>query len=100
MSQVRINQFIFKGHLHTFEPWVQNIKWGQSGTQTAELKCISLKNNKNYCQSNPCANNSTCYNGTTNYHCDCKCGWKGKNCDIGKLIPGYVNTLKNTPVLP
>lgn len=87
------NQFTFKGHLHTFEPFVQNIKWGLSGNQNAksyaELRCISLENNKNYCQSNPCTNNSTCYNGITSYYCDCNCGWKGRTCNISKLIPGY-----------
>ena len=91
--QLRIHPSIFIGHLRTFEPWVQNIKWGQSGNQNAnsyaELRCLSLENNKNYCQSNPCTNNSTCYNGITSYHCDCNCGWKGRTCNISKLIPGH-----------
>ena len=93
MSGKDDNQFTFKGHLHTFEPFVQNIKWGLSGNQNAksyaELRCISLENNKNYCQTNPCTNNSTCYNGITSYYCDCNCGWKGRTCNISKLIPGY-----------
>ena len=77
------------GHLHTFEPWVKQVKWG-SGENSAKLKCISLDDNEDYCNDTPCKNdgNGICYNGLSDYHCDCKCGWKGKDCNISK--PSYV----------
>ena len=59
-------------------------KWANAYNQTVELKCISIQNNENYCKSNPCKSNGTCYNGLSDYYCDCNCGWKGKDCKIGK----------------
>ena len=57
--------------------------WG-SGDVAAELKCISHENNEDYCYKKPCRNDGTCYNGLSEYHCDCKCGWTGKDCNISK----------------
>ena len=82
------------GHLHTFEPWVKQVKWG-GAVNTSELKCISLKNNEDYCNSKPCRNDGTltCYNGLSDYRCDCKCGWKGKDCNKSK--PRSMNLFRN-----
>ena len=72
----------FIGRLHTFEPWTKQIKWSYpfDDNKTVELQCTSLENNENFCNSNPCRNDATC----SDYHCDCKCGWKGRYCDISK----------------
>ena len=80
------------GHLHTFEPWVKQVKWG-SRENSAKLKCISLDDNEDYCNDTPCKNdgNGICYNGLSDYYCDCKCGWKGKDCNTSK--PSYMNTI-------
>ena len=78
---------IFLGYLHTFEPWVKPVKWeGLTAKDTAELKCISLEDNDDFCNDNPCKNDGTCYNGLSDYHCDCKCGWKGKDCNTSNPI--------------
>ena len=79
------------GHLHSFEPWVKQVKWDTSvsGLELKSLKCISLDK----CNVNPCKNDATCYNGLTDYHCDCKCGWKGKDCNKSK--PRSMNLFRN-----
>ena len=84
-----IHELIYLGHLHTFEPWIKQVKWGNT-VDTSELTCTSLDNNENYCNNNPCNNDGTirCYNGLSDYHCDCKFGWTGKECNIGK--PRYI----------
>ena len=51
------------GHLHTFEPWIKQVKWGR-GKDTAELKCISPENSEDHCKNHPCKNDGTelqCY---------------------------------------
>ena len=71
------------GHLHSFEPWMKKEKWVNAYDQTAELKCISIEDNEDNCNDKHCNNNGICYNGLSDYYCDCKCGWKGKDCKIG-----------------
>ena len=70
--------------MHSFEPWVKKEKWVNAYNQTAEVICISLEDNEDNCYDNHCNNHGTCYNGLSDYYCDCKCGWKGKDCNTGK----------------
>ena len=75
---------IIIGGLDTFEPWIKNVEWkGSSNSPDSRitLKCTSLEENKGHCQSSPCENGGTCYNGLTSFHCECKPGWTGKTCD-------------------
>ena len=76
--------FIIKGGLDTFEPWIKNVEW-TGGTKSPDsritLECTSLDENKGHCQSNPCKNDGTCYDGLTSFYCECKPGWTGKTCD-------------------
>ena len=80
------------GHLHTFEPWIKQVKWGNT-VNTSKLTCTSRQHNENYCNNTPCENNGTCYNGLSNYRCDCECGWTGSECNRSK--PRYISILKN-----
>lgn len=34
----------------------------------------------------PCQNNGTCVNNNGSYYCDCKEGWQGHDCEIGKFL--------------
>lgn len=34
----------------------------------------------------PCQNNGTCVNNNGSYYCDCKGGWQGHDCEIGKFL--------------
>lgn len=50
----------------------------------------------NYCGTHqPCKNGGTCTNTEPNaYHCECRDGFRGRNCDIGKFLdPGQENKL-------
>ena len=40
----------------------------------------------NECDSNPCLNGGTCMDEVDKHSCKCKPGYKGENCEIGKLF--------------
>ena len=37
----------------------------------------------NECSPNPCQNGAKCVHLNGSYRCDCKAGYKGKNCETG-----------------
>lgn len=40
----------------------------------------------NECLQNPCSNSVACQNVPGSYTCVCNPGWKGQDCDIGRLM--------------
>ena len=38
----------------------------------------------NECEATPCKNGATCENLSGSYHCKCKSGYAGKNCEEGR----------------
>lgn len=50
--------------------------------------CIASFSNSDFnpCLPNPCLNDALCERKEYGYYCKCKQGYKGKNCDEGKLF--------------
>ena len=40
----------------------------------------------NECLSSPCVNSLSCSDLVDDYVCQCKPGWRGKNCDVGEIF--------------
>ena len=76
--------FIVLGELHTFEPWVEEVKWkgGNSPDSRISLKCTSLDANKHHCSPDPCSKNSKCHGAPSTHYCHCNLGWSGNTCTI------------------
>lgn len=48
-----------------------------------------------YCDSMPCKNGANCINSTDNYHCTCRQGFDGTNCDNGeKTLSSVIRSSK------
>ena len=45
---------------------------------------ISYFTDINECTNSPCKNGATCANLDGSYRCDCKSGYTGSNCEMGK----------------
>ena len=45
------------------------------------VNCDISKNEKKYCQSNPCGENGKCVEVTNNFYCLCDPNWTGRNCN-------------------
>ena len=92
--------FIVLGGLHTFEPWVEDVKWTHSTGPRISVKCTSLDANKHHCSPDPCSKNSKCYGGPSTYYCHCDLGWTGNTCTIeSKFISFqiiYFKIMQNT----
>ena len=58
--------------------------------QTIKCSFICCTENTIECDSNPCMNGGSCYDGDNSYTCDCTSGFSGENCDskYGNLFPG------------
>ena len=48
------------------------------------LYSLSMFLDTDECLSSPCVNSLSCSDLVNDYSCQCKPGWKGKNCDQGK----------------
>ena len=49
-------------------------------------KSVILYTDINECANNPCKNGAACVNLPGSYHCDCKSGYTGNNCETGENI--------------
>ncbi|XP_071797497.1 uncharacterized protein [Asterias amurensis] len=54
-------------------------------------KSVTLSNNINECDSNPCQNGGNCQDGINRYTCTCQAGWAGTVCSI------YLNNCDSNP---
>lgn len=43
---------------------------------------LSPQNLVRWCDSAPCKNGGKCWQTNTQYHCECRSGWTGFNCDV------------------
>ena len=48
-----------------------------------ECQWVSIFADVNECKRNPCKNGAVCVNSHGGYTCQCKTGFKGKNCEHG-----------------
>ena len=53
-------------------------------TQLIYYEYLSLFQDIDECEMNPCSEHGTCNNTPGSYHCVCDNGWTGQHCESGK----------------